>query len=170
MWADERLRQSRTIRQHAERCLMFCPSEEIPMGCLKMGRYHFQTDHHLHLAEILIHGSPSGWGTIGLFEDRLYTIFKLTPVNLQFLQANLLKNSFAIALTHLCGIALMIVSAEHQTVIAASFGGPVINWKTCLTGFQKRHQWFIRGRIHKVSTVWITAAFHFCSENHLLCI
>ena len=72
----ERLRQYRTIRQHAERCL-------------------FQ---HLLLAEISIHSPPSGWGTIGLFEDRLYTIFKLTPVNLQFLQANLLKNSLVIVL------------------------------------------------------------------------
>ena len=37
-----------------------------------------------------------------------HTLFSnMHPVNLQFPQANLMKNSLAIVLSHLCGIAFM---------------------------------------------------------------
>ena len=37
----------------------------------------------------------------------------LPPVNLRFLQSHLTKNAFAIAPTHLCGIALIPVELER---------------------------------------------------------
>ena len=37
----------------------------------------------------------------------------LPPVNLRFLQSHLTKNAFAIAPTHLCGIALILIKSAE---------------------------------------------------------